>query len=256
NVPYREGVFATWNDPAKFGLFYHAALLFRRKDVDSAKETVAIEVDDMKLTPSDIPNLGLITEKHKVRLHFKASTEGTYDRKIRWDEKIVEENEGKVVSDTGQLQRDWIKKVGIIDSKRTKIVYGFLGDKGKILLNGLEIKVSNPFAVVAISSLTSDAIEDSNNLLLTAVGRVRNTGMEFNFEGEYAELINLGQLPVQVEVIEVEISIKTNTPNLKVWAISSEGFYIGAIPSTYEEGMLRFKIGESFCSIYYLIQAE
>jgi len=256
NVPYREGVFATWNDPAKFGLFYHAALLFRRKDVDSARETIAIEVEDMKLTPSDIPNLGLATEKHKVRLHFKGLTEGTYDRKIRWDEKIVEESEGKIISDTGQLQRDWVKKVGIIDSKRTKVAYGFLGDKDKTLLDGLEVKVHNPFAVIAISSLTNDAVEDSNNLLLTAVGRVRNTGMEFNFEGEYAELINLGQLPAQVEVIEAEISIKTNIPNLKVWAVSSEGFYIGAIPSTYEKGILRFKIGESFCSIYYLIQAE
>ena len=29
-VPYREGIFSTWNDPAKFGLFCHAALITRR----------------------------------------------------------------------------------------------------------------------------------------------------------------------------------------------------------------------------------
>ena len=256
DVPYREGVFATWNDPAKIGLFYHAALLFRRKDADPAKEVVGVEVDDMKLVSSDIPNLGLITEKHKVGIYFKGVTESICDKRIRWNEKIVEENEGKVVSDTGQLQRSWDKRIGIIDSKRTKAVYGFLGEAGKILLDGLEMKVSNPFAVIAVSSLTNDAIENSNNLLLTTIGKAQNTGMEFKFEGDYAELINIGRLPVQVEVIEGEIGIKTNIPNLKIWAVNSEGFYIGAIPSNYEEGTLKFKIGESFCSIYYLIQAE
>ncbi|MBA7663084.1 hypothetical protein ES703_71122 [subsurface metagenome] len=119
-VSYREGVFATWNDPAKIGLFYHAALLFRRKDADPAKEVVGVEVDDMKLVSSDIPNLGLITEKHKAGIYFKGGTESICDKRIRWNEKIVEENEGKVVSDTGQLQRSWDKRIGIIDSKRTK----------------------------------------------------------------------------------------------------------------------------------------
>ena len=38
NIPYRQGVFSTWNDPAKFGLFYHAALMTRRGDVAPAKK--------------------------------------------------------------------------------------------------------------------------------------------------------------------------------------------------------------------------
>ena len=43
NVPYREGIFATWNDPAKFGLFYHAALILRRGDVRRADTALAVE---------------------------------------------------------------------------------------------------------------------------------------------------------------------------------------------------------------------
>ena len=35
-VPYREGIFSVWNDPAKFGLFYHSALMLRRGDVQPA----------------------------------------------------------------------------------------------------------------------------------------------------------------------------------------------------------------------------
>ena len=32
-VPYREGIFSSWNDPAIYGLFYHAALILRRAGV-------------------------------------------------------------------------------------------------------------------------------------------------------------------------------------------------------------------------------
>ena len=41
-VPYREGIFSTWNDPAKFGLFYHSALMFRRGDITPANQKYAI----------------------------------------------------------------------------------------------------------------------------------------------------------------------------------------------------------------------
>lgn len=256
NIPYREGVFATWNDPAKFGLFYHAALLFRRKDIDTAKKILGVEIDDMNIIPSDINDLGLITEKHKVGIMFKDKTENICDKRIKTDEKIIEEDEGEVISDTEQLKRSWKKRIGIIDSKKTKVVYGFLGKAGNIKLNGLEMKVSNPFAVLAMSSLSDDAIKDSNNLLFTTIGYVQNSEMEFKHDGDYSELIKLGQLPVQIEVIEADISLKTNNADLKIWAVNSEGFYIGAIPSNYKDGILKFKVGESFNSIYYLIQAE
>lgn len=80
--------------------------------------------------------------------------------------------------------------------------------------------------------------------------------MKIRYEGEEAELGDIGQLPVEVEVIEAEMAIKTDTSNLKVYAINSEGFITGVIPSSYEDGRLKFKLGENFCSIYYLIQAE
>ena len=46
-VPFREGVFSTWNDPAKYGLFYHAALILRRQDVRPAEETLKLRLRDL-----------------------------------------------------------------------------------------------------------------------------------------------------------------------------------------------------------------
>ena len=48
NVGYREGVFSTWNDPAKFGLFYHGALITRREDVRPSENKVCIRVSQLQ----------------------------------------------------------------------------------------------------------------------------------------------------------------------------------------------------------------
>jgi len=69
-------------------------------------------------------------------------------------------------------------------------------------------------------------------------------------------MLEYGTAPITIEVTEAEIELKTSHPNMKVWAISAEGFYVGCIPSTYEDGVLKFKIGEKFPSMYYLIRVE
>lgn len=53
--PAREGVYSTWIDPAKFGLFYHAALITRRGDVARANNTLIYRhADRMELDPARI----------------------------------------------------------------------------------------------------------------------------------------------------------------------------------------------------------
>ena len=59
-----------------------------------------------------------------------------------------------------------------------------------------------------------------------------------------------------IEVINADIKIRTDCPDLRVWAVNSEGFYVGAIPSEYKDGVLSFTVGTNFRSMYYLIQSE
>jgi len=251
-VPYREGVFNTWNDPAKFGLFYHAALMYRRGDVKPAEKSIAIEVKDMSLNQG-IPALSLISERHKVGLQFDGQV-NIADETIASDKELIDKNNGEILSDTGELYRSWKKKIGWIDTENTKAAYGFLGEVGIIELNGMKLTVGTQFATIAVSTLTDQPISKSDNLLLTTVGRSENTGMKFN--ESHTEMLDIGQAPILVEVIEAEISIKTEIPNLRVWAVNAEGFFTGAVPSEYNNGMLKFKVGECFCSMYYLVQAE
>jgi hypothetical protein len=246
NTGYREGVFSTWNDPAKFGLFYHAALITRRGDVAPARNKVTVKIGD--LYNEDKPALEALCERSQVAVDFLGLTEdGVPDTTP-----IVAKAATEVRSDTGELYRNWARKYGTIDTAMTKCVYGFVGGVAPIGLNGLTVDCKTDFAVIALSSLSKQPLSKTDNILLTAVGRATNT--DIRFDGDL--LKDFGRPPILIEVVEVRIALKTENSRLKVWAVNAEGFYIGAIPATYENGELVFTLGVSCLSMYYLISEE
>ena len=267
-VGYREGIFSTWNDPAKFGMFYHAAIMTRRGDVKPAQNKYTVRIED--LTGDDGQRI------RSKKLALMASTELSQIGVDYWDQygdtipdttPLVDLSKGEVRSDTGELYRSWEKGYGTIDTPMTKAVYGDLRKNGKLELNGLSVHCTNEFAAIALSSLNnSHAIGSSDSMLLTAVGRAENTGMRVDLadpkeqpkDGEkpYCTLTCLGQAPVVCEIIEARVAIRTERRDLMVWAIGAEGTFIGNIPAVFENGWMTFTLGEKFPSIYYLIQAE
>ncbi|NLB45219.1 MAG: hypothetical protein GX821_08650, partial [Clostridiaceae bacterium] len=90
--------------------------------------------------------------------------------------------------------------------------------------------------------------------LLTTVGRAENTGMKFS--EDRTEVLDTGKAPIQIEVIEADIAICTDKKNLTVWSIGPEGFYTGRITSTCVDGVLKFHLGDTCQSMYYLILEE
>ncbi len=248
-VHYRGGVFDTFNDPAKFGLFYHAALMIRRGDIKPAKETISVKLEDHLATPGKAHLL--TAEKHRIESVFpKMPNKG--HRVVGVNDAIVDVEKGEVLSDTKELYRNLNKKMGWIDSPRTKAVYGFVGKEGEIPLNDVQFEVKTDFATVAISSLTDEPIKSSGNMLLTAVGRAENTNSKYN-EDRTVQL-DPGHGPIQVEVIDAIVEIKTDKRNLRVMSINPQGSITGYMPSEYKDGVFRFEIGKEFQSMYYLIQ--
>jgi len=241
-VAYREGIFSTWNDPAKFGLFYHAALITRRGDISCEGEKVGILGNGAAFSGAS----------EKCRIANMVPGASGADVTVPSDEPIVPFDAGEVRSANGQLYRNWKDNYGTIDSPRTKCAYGFLAKNGKRELDGLTIDCKTDFAVIAMSSLTDDALDKTDSILLSAIGRAENT--DAKFDGD--QMLEYGHAPITAELIEADIELKTNRPNLAVWAVNAEGFYIGRIPVTYEEGTLKFRIGELHKSIYYVLQAE
>ncbi len=244
NVPYREGIFSTWNDPAKFGLFYHAALITRRGDVPVSCKLTKINTERM----SGSGGAAFTASSEQNRIACSYNGEGADE-----NTPLTDIDSGEVRSDNGCLYRSWRKRYGTIDTDRTKCAYGFLGENGKIHLEGMSFECTTDFAVLALSSLTDAPLCETDNILFTAVGRAKNT--DAVFEGEVMK--DFGKPPILIEVIEAEISFKTSQPNLRCRSVNAEGFYVGTVPSWYDsDGMFHVKTGETMRSMYYLIAAE
>ena len=241
---YYRGIFDTYNDPAKFGLFQHAALITRRGDVKQAEKTVYqnINVEDLYDPDYKVPYMQASVEQSKLRYRYNGKTEGEFA-----------EVKDDVLSDTKEIYRNWKKGYGWIDAGRTKAVYGFIGDED-FQLTDVSIKAKNNYATIAISSLTDEDITNSNNLFITAVGKADNTDSVYN--NDHTTLLKEGKAPILIEVIEAEIAIKTPYKNMRVWSVDPEGYYTGLMPTTYEDGVLKFTIGKEFESMYYLVQEQ
>ncbi len=260
SVPYREGIFTCWNDPSKFGLFYHGALMMRRGDVQEAKKIIGAKMENYDRTmTSTLPATAM--EYHRVDTVLDTTDTSDLEDIRPITEKFVPEQKGKIVSDTGELWRDVSKRIGAVDTPNTKAVYGFLGNaKANIVgedtgiqLNGMTVKCSTDFATIALSSLTNEDIQHSDNMLLTTVGRSRSRGAQFDGE----KLLDFGTGPIEVEVIDAQIAIRTDVPDLRVWSVNSDGYYIGQLDiDRSEEGWIKFHVGPNYAGMYYLIMQE
>ena len=258
-ITYRNH-FDSFNDPAKFGLFYQAALILRRGDVQPAEQKVAVQVQEdggawLLRRPDDVPALRLLVEKHRVGMSYPGEAPQA-DMTVAPDEQMVKPGNDEVLSDTGEVWRSWTRRIGWIDTPRTKAAYGFLGAAGPLKLKGLEIEVKTDFATVALSSLTDDPIEQSDSLLLTAIGRCDNT--DARYDADHRLQYDFGRPPVLIEPIDATLRLTTTRPNLKVIVISEHGEYVTRLPVEYTDGILTFNIGPQPAwnpsTMYYLIK--
>ena len=71
-------------------------------------------------------------------------------------------------------------------------------------------------------------------------------------------MLEVGKPPIMAEVITATIHLETEHGEaMKVWGVNAEGFYSGNIPTTYEDGVLSFTVGdEENPACYYLIVKE
>lgn len=252
----REGMFTVWNDWARFGLYPHAAMMLRRGDLMPSTQKLAIKPENMR-TNSNIASQDAL-DICKAAVTLDGSLPDGYDKVIPDSEPVPtsHKNPNVRVACTGQLTRNLVRQQGIVDSDRTKAVFGKLcRPAAGVELKDMKFKSTTEFGVVAISSLTDAPIRESDNMLLTAIGKVRNTDQVF--DGEI--LTSFGKLPIVAELIEATITLKTCYPNdIKIWGINADGSYVGSMPVTVvDDETITFSIGNpGFPACYYLIFRE
>jgi hypothetical protein len=225
-------------------------LVARRQDVREADISYAVKVEDLTDCKqlkaiegaSEYARLGVVFDDHVP--------EGSV--LVPAQVPLVAADATEVISCTGEMWRSWARHLGKIDTPRTKCIYGRLADNGTVSVNGMNVRSETDFAVVAASSLTDKPLKETDNVLLTIVGRAESTDQVMNGD----KLEKYGHAPTMIEVVEAEITLDFDMQNMKVWAVNAEGLFTGAVASEWKDGKLTFTVGKTVPSMYYLIQAE
>ncbi|MCK6489250.1 MAG: hypothetical protein L6R48_13145 [Planctomycetes bacterium] len=188
-----------FNDPALIGALPAAALLFHRRDVAPGRALVQVTVDEAaadsrgSLIGGGFP-WNYLTHVARVETVFGPAAAGAasvasgqageaaalardLDRRLKADG-VLAAGRGldgsALVSDTGEVRRDWGRCLATIDTARTQGFTGF--PRGEVRLRDVAIACDTPFATVLASSLDGAPLATSRRVLLTAVARAWNQG--------------------------------------------------------------------------------
>ncbi len=297
-----------FNDPATVGIFPAATLLYQRRDVSTARNTVQIVYQGQDLllqhtglrtavfpfnylpfvsrvesavnaysAPADVvlagsrPDFGNTAPLYMQYDRFSKTAKPAASRELDAAMKkagLLKPESGitgdSVVSDTGELTRDWKKGLITINTPRSQGITGFTGGEW-ITLKDVAIKSGTPFATIMVSALDKNALNQSARMLLTAVGRAENDSDTIEYgntvkepsgfvRGERMKVFRGKGGKVMTEIVNAEIKLKYS--KVKVTPLAPDMTAAGA---AYEvsavDGVTTVTIGnKSPFSIWYLLE--
>ncbi|MDP8229675.1 MAG: WecB/TagA/CpsF family glycosyltransferase [Candidatus Gorgyraea atricola] len=254
-----------FNDPAKMGLFPLGALIFLRGDVAPAVHTRYAsygmdELYQMSEPYSDWSKIAGVAYVSRLEKKIHASDEGIYYPYIA----EIFRDEGKVISDTGEITRDSKRGVFIVKAPRIFSFSGFIGSVVSQQFNGIRFASDTDFATFTVTSLNEKDISGSDRLLVTVVGRVRNKSQRLtpHITKKSDDLkrdvyvLDKGQGPILVEGVEGVVSIKKRRKkeNVVVFALDEKGLRQKPVPVNIKGESFTFKVSGEHQTIYYEIE--
>jgi len=162
-----------------------AALLYRQAHVKEASTTYVFTPSkemlfDQPISAANSVALRTASERGKLLIALPQVAELPWLQKsvIPTGARIIHDphqshipaGSSEVVSDTGELKRNWDQGIFTVNTSRTQAVMGWIG-ANPIALSDVEIAVTTRNAVVAIQSLDGNAINQSKSIMISIGGR-------------------------------------------------------------------------------------
>jgi hypothetical protein len=142
----------------------------------------------------------------------------------------------------------------LVDAPRVRCAVGSVQGK-TIDLHDVSVTVtqaSNGWASLGLAALDGQPIDQSKRMLLVAVGRVGNTGMQWN-ENRTSIADNWGSEPTIAEGIGGTVRLPGT---VTVCALTSRGEESTDVPVQKENGNSLIEIGPQFRTLWYLITRD
>ncbi len=118
--------------------------------------------------------------------------------------KYIDTEHGIIHAATGELTWNYQKGYVTASAPRMQAAVGFFPGI-PIILPDCTISTSNSIASVLVAPLDDQPLSSSRHLLITAVGRCRNTGMAYSQGGQ--RLLALGSTPTLLEGVKGTVSL-------------------------------------------------
>ncbi len=195
-----------FNDPALVATLPAAALLYRQGHVREADTTYALTHDREQLfyqsnSPDNSIAARTASEKGKLVVVMPEIPELPWLRKgqIPHGAKVIQNlnqsmiaaNATEVLSDTGEIRRNWAKGIYTINTPRTQAAMGWIGNE-PVVLPDVKIDIRTRNASVAVQSTDGAPIKLSSSLMISLGARAIPTGNTLPFRPEPV----LGQLTI------------------------------------------------------------
>jgi hypothetical protein len=174
-------VYQAYNDPALLASMPAAALLYRQGHVRESATSYVFAPDehmlfDRTLSPATSVALRTASERGKLLIALPRSPELPWLRQsiaprganMLRDPQATQIAAGAshIVSDSGELERDWNRGTFIIDTPRTQAAMGRIGGT-TITLPDVQLAIATGDALAAIQSLDAKPIGSSRELMIS-----------------------------------------------------------------------------------------
>jgi hypothetical protein len=164
-----------------------AAVLFRNRHVREAVKTYRLDLSRENLyyertSPETSVAIRTLVEQSKFTVGLADIPELGWDDGLstRSSDAIAFSDPARdflapgqtfVMSDTGELRRDWSAGIETIDAPLSQAAIGWIGGK-HLQLRDVAFDVQTPKAALAVTSLDGQPIAASRQILITAIGQV------------------------------------------------------------------------------------
>ena len=158
----------------------------------------------------------------------------------------------EIASDTGQIFMDSQKGIFILKAPKVFSFSGFTESARDQEFNGIRFSSGSGFATFTIVSLDGKDLPESSHLLLTVVGRARNTGQKIaphvtkkidDLESD-VYILNKGKEPILVEGIEGRVFIqnKRMKNDIEIFCLDERGLRKSSIQPEEEKDGFSFNV--------------
>jgi hypothetical protein len=186
--------------------------------------------------PKSVAGLRTLVEQSKVTIGLPDVEELDWDESSKPgadvevvgepDRDFIPPGRDYVLSDTGELSRNWVEGFQAINTKKTQAAHGWIGGRA-VSLDDVSLRIETSKAAVALCSLDDQPIRESKRVLITAVARVvASPG---------------GQMPLLSEPVRGQLVVHA-LKGLKLVPLAGDGTPLEPVPAPYDGDAYTIKL--------------